>query len=193
MKKIFREKASGGRWDRPELLKMIDQLREGDTVIVWKLDRLSRSLHDLLKVMKELDDKGVGFVSVTDPVDTTTPAGRMMMQMIGAFAEFERAVLRERTASRTRCRPQTGKSWRASQAVDPGAGEGGGEDGRIREIKERGGEVVLGSSFNHKQADVTSEEAFWSSTLSQVGEEGRDHQAGSSSRVPSFVRRSHVK
>jgi len=66
-------------------------------VVVWKLDRLSRSLHDLLRVMKTLDDAGVGFCSLSDPVDTTTPAGGMMMQMIGAFAEFERSMIRDRT------------------------------------------------------------------------------------------------
>lgn len=97
VEKIFIEQASGGRWDRPELQRMIDQFREGDVVVVWKLDRLSRSLHDLLRVMKMLDDAGVGFQCLSEPIDTTTPAGRMMMQMIGAFAEFERSMLRERT------------------------------------------------------------------------------------------------
>jgi DNA invertase Pin-like site-specific DNA recombinase len=97
--RIFVEKASGGRWDRPEFQTMMDHLRDGDVVIVWKLDRLSRSLHDLLRIMKKLDDVAAGFVCLTEPIDTTTPAGRMMMQMIGAFAEFERSVLRERTTA----------------------------------------------------------------------------------------------
>ena len=95
--RVFTEHASGGRWDRPELHKMIDQLREGDVVIVWKLDRLSRSLKDLLHLMELLEKRGVGFLSLTEAIDTTTPAGRMMMQMVGAFAEFERAMIRERT------------------------------------------------------------------------------------------------
>jgi DNA invertase Pin-like site-specific DNA recombinase len=95
--RVFTEHASGGRWDRPELHKMLDQLREGDVVIVWKLDRLSRSLKDLLHIMEHLAARGAGFRSLTESIDTTTPAGRMMMQMVGAFAEFERAMIRERT------------------------------------------------------------------------------------------------
>ena len=95
--RIFREKASGGRWDRPELHKLLDQLRQGDVLVVWKLDRLSRSLRDVIVLMERLGDTKAGFRSLTEAIDTTTPAGRMMMQMVGAFAEFERAMLRERT------------------------------------------------------------------------------------------------
>ena len=94
---MFEEKASGGRWDRPELHRLLDHLRDGDVVVVWKLDRLSRSLKDVLHIMDRIADAGAGFRSVTENIDTTTPAGRMMMQMVGAFAEFERAMLRERT------------------------------------------------------------------------------------------------
>ncbi len=95
--RVFEERASGGRWDRPELHRMLDQLRQGDVVIVWKLDRLSRSLKDLLTIMEKIDAAGAGFRSLTEAIDTTTPAGRMMMQMVGVFAEFEREMIRERT------------------------------------------------------------------------------------------------
>ena len=95
--RIYREKASGGRWDRPELHRLLDQLREDDVLVVWKLDRLSRSLRDVLTIMERLTGTKAGFRSLTEAIDTTTPAGRMMMQMVGAFAEFERAMLRERT------------------------------------------------------------------------------------------------
>src|ERR1700732_257839 len=95
--KIFREKASGGRWDRPELLRLLDQLRAGDVLIVSRLDRLSRSLRDLLMIMERIKDADAGFRSLSEAIDTTTAPGRMMMQMVGAFAEFERAILRERT------------------------------------------------------------------------------------------------
>jgi DNA invertase Pin-like site-specific DNA recombinase len=95
--RIYREKASGGRWDRPELHRLLDQLRKGDVLVVWKLDRLSRSLRDVMTIMERLAEAKAGFRSLTEAIDTTTPAGRMMMQMVGAFAEFERAMLRERT------------------------------------------------------------------------------------------------
>src|ERR1700722_14342547 len=78
---------------------MLDQLREGDTVVVWKLHRLSRSLKDLLHIMERIGNAGAGFRSITENIDTTTPAGRMMMQMVGVFAEFERAMIREPTSA----------------------------------------------------------------------------------------------
>ncbi len=95
--RIYREKASGGRWDRPELHKILDQLRKGDVLVVWKLDRLSRSLRDVLTIMERLADPKAGFRSLTEAVDTTTAAGRMMMHMVSVFAEFERCMLKERT------------------------------------------------------------------------------------------------
>ncbi len=98
-RRLFEESASGGRWNRPELHRMLDLLREGDTVVVWKLDRLSRSLKDALHIMEKIAEAGAGFRSVTENIDTTTPAGRMMMQMVGSFAEFERAMIRERTSA----------------------------------------------------------------------------------------------
>ena len=95
--RIFEEKASAGRWDRPELHRLLDQVRPGDVLVVWKLDRLSRSLKDLLSLLDSVQAAGAGFLSLTEAIDTTTPAGRMMMQIVGSFAEFERAMLRERT------------------------------------------------------------------------------------------------
>ena len=95
--RIFREKATGGRWNRPELQRLLDHLRKGDVLVVWKLDRLSRSLRDVLTIMERIQEANAGFRSLTEAIDTTTPAGRMMMQMVGSFAEFERAMLRERT------------------------------------------------------------------------------------------------
>lgn len=97
VERLFQEQASGGRWDRPELHKALEQLRQGDVFLVWKLDRLSRSLKDLLTLLEQIEARGAGFRSITENIDTTTPAGRMMMQMVGSFAEFERAMIRERT------------------------------------------------------------------------------------------------
>jgi DNA invertase Pin-like site-specific DNA recombinase len=96
-KKIFEESASGGRWDRPQLHRLLDQLRAGDTLMVWKLDRLSRSLKDLLTILERIEAAGAQFRSLTEAIDTSGAAGRMLMQMLGAFAEFERAMIRERT------------------------------------------------------------------------------------------------
>lgn len=95
--RVFKETASAGRWDRPELLRLLDQLRPGDVLVVWKLDRLSRSLKDLLGLLEKVQAVGAGFLSLTEAIDTTTAAGRMMMHIVGSFAEFERAMLRERT------------------------------------------------------------------------------------------------
>lgn len=97
--RVFDEAASGGRWDRPKLHELLGQLRQGDIVVVWKLDRLSRSLKDLLHILDRVDQAGAGFRSITEAIDTTTPAGRMMMQMLGSFAEFEREMIRERTSA----------------------------------------------------------------------------------------------
>ena len=96
---IFEENASAGRWNRPELNRLLDQLRKDDVLVVWKLDRLSRSLKDMLTLMEAVEKTGAGFISLTEAVDTTSPAGRMMMQIVGSFAEFERARLHERTRS----------------------------------------------------------------------------------------------
>ena len=95
--RIYEERASGGRWDRPELHRLLDHLREGDALVVWKLDRLSRSLKDLLHILEKIEAAGANFRSLTEAIDTSGPAGRMMMQMLGCFAEFERAMVRERT------------------------------------------------------------------------------------------------
>lgn len=95
--KFFEETASGGRWDRPQLHKLLDHLRPGDKLVVWKLDRLSRSLKDLLVILERVEKAEAGFRSLTENVDTTTSSGRAMMQMLGVFAEFERAMIKERT------------------------------------------------------------------------------------------------
>jgi DNA invertase Pin-like site-specific DNA recombinase len=107
--RIYEEGASGGRWDRPELHRLFDHLREGDTVVVWKLDRLTRSLKDLLHILEKIDAAGARFRSVTEAVDTSGPAGRMVMQMLGCFAEFERAMVRERTRAGLKAARERGR------------------------------------------------------------------------------------
>jgi DNA invertase Pin-like site-specific DNA recombinase len=96
-KYVYQETASGGMWDRPQLHKALDHLREGDVLVVWKLDRLSRSLSDLLRILEQVDRAGASFKSLTETLDTSGPCGRLMMNMLGAFNQFEREIIRERT------------------------------------------------------------------------------------------------
>jgi DNA invertase Pin-like site-specific DNA recombinase len=119
-RRVFEEAASGGRWDRPELHRMLDHLREGDTLVVWKLDRLSRSLKDVLHILERVSEAGAGFRSLTEAIDTTTPAGRMMMQMVGSFAEFERAMIRERTSAGLAAARAEGRVGGRRKKLDPG-------------------------------------------------------------------------
>lgn len=95
--RLFSEQASGAQRDRPELSSALSFARKGDLLVVWKLDRLARSLSQLLATSELLDSKGVGLISLTEQIDTSTPGGRLIFQLFGALAEFERSLLRERT------------------------------------------------------------------------------------------------
>ena len=94
---IYREVMTGSKKERPQLQKMIEHLRTGDTVVIWKLDRLARSLRDLISLVKQFEAKGVGLHSLNDHIDTTTPTGRFMFHVFGALSEFESDIIRERT------------------------------------------------------------------------------------------------
>jgi DNA invertase Pin-like site-specific DNA recombinase len=96
--KIYQEKVSSGK-DRPELNKMIEHLREGDTIMVWKLDRLCRSLKQLVNLIETFHTKKVNFVSIKDSIDTTTAQGRLFLNIFGSLSEFERDIIRERTTA----------------------------------------------------------------------------------------------
>lgn len=95
--KVFEDHASGARTDRPGLQKALDYAREGDVLIVWKLDRLGRSLPHLIETVSVLEKRGVGFRSLTEAIDTTTPGGRLVFHLFGALGQFERDLIRERT------------------------------------------------------------------------------------------------
>jgi DNA invertase Pin-like site-specific DNA recombinase len=95
--KIFTDIASGARSDRPEFLAMMNYVREGDSVIVLKFDRLGRSLKHLLETIHQLDTRGVKIESLAEGLDTSTPGGKLVMHIFGAIAEFERDLIRERT------------------------------------------------------------------------------------------------
>ncbi|MEH6561102.1 MAG: recombinase family protein [Marinobacter sp.] len=94
---VFQEKFTGTLRERPELSQCLRMVREGDVLIVWKLDRLARSLKDLVEIVQDLQDRGVGFKSLTESIDTTSSGGRLVFHIFGALAEFERDLIRERT------------------------------------------------------------------------------------------------
>lgn len=94
---IFSDTASGALADRPELERVLDHLREGDTLVVWRLDRLGRSLRHLIDTVAMLAERDVEFVSLQESIDTTTPGGRLVFHVFAALAEFERDLIRERT------------------------------------------------------------------------------------------------
>jgi DNA invertase Pin-like site-specific DNA recombinase len=97
--RVFTETAGGARTDRPVLDQLLDQLRPGDTLVVWGLDRLGRSLRHLVDTITDLADRGVGFRSLKEAIDTTTPGGKLVFHVFAALAEFERDLIRERTAA----------------------------------------------------------------------------------------------
>src|SRR5450631_26922 len=96
--RFFTDTASGSVSDRPGLTETLSFLRDGqDTLVVWRLDRLGRSLRHLIDTVSQLEERGVGFRSLTESIDTTTPSGRLVFHVFGALAEFERELVRERT------------------------------------------------------------------------------------------------
>ena len=98
--RIYREKVSGAYRDRPELNRMLDQLCEGDVIIIWKLDRLARSTRNLLEIVETIASSGARFQSISEPwADTTTHAGKMIVTIFAGIAEFERDLIRERTGA----------------------------------------------------------------------------------------------
>ena len=95
--KVFADKISGSRRTRPELDRMLEQLRDGDVVTVTKYDRLARSLKDLLEIVEVIRERGAGFRSLAEDIDTTTPAGRLVFHVFASIAQFERERISERT------------------------------------------------------------------------------------------------
>src|SRR4051812_16404669 len=94
---IYTDNISGTKAHRPGLETALSHLRAGDTLVVWRLDRLGRSLRHLIDTVTKLQDKGIGFKSITEAIDTTTSGGKLVFHLFGALAEFEREIIRERT------------------------------------------------------------------------------------------------
>jgi DNA invertase Pin-like site-specific DNA recombinase len=117
--KTFSDTMSGARDDRPGLAELMEYLREGDTVVVWKLDRLGRNTLHILETVKALTDRGVTLVSTTDGIDSSTAAGRMMIGVLGSLAEYERELIKERTAlKRGACRTNGTKFGRPRKVAN---------------------------------------------------------------------------
>jgi DNA invertase Pin-like site-specific DNA recombinase len=95
--KLYREVVSGARTERPGLDQVVDRLRAGDVLVIWKLDRLGRSLKHLVELVNTLRERGIGLQSLNDPTDTTRPQGRLSFNLFASLAEFERDLIRERT------------------------------------------------------------------------------------------------
>lgn len=96
-RKVFQEKVSGSKPDRVEFGRLLEVVRDGDVVVVWRLDRMARSLKHLISVVEDLQDRGVGFCSLSENIDTTTPGGELVFHIFGALAQFERSVIVDRT------------------------------------------------------------------------------------------------
>src|ERR1035437_9191540 len=110
---------SGATTKRPALLRCLKKLEHGDTLIVWKLDRLGRSLRDLITMLDDLKDRGVKFHSLTEAIDTTTPTGRAMWQMIGILAELERSLISERTRAGVKAAQRRGVKFGRKPKMTP--------------------------------------------------------------------------
>ena len=117
--KIITDQVSGAQAVRPGLHRVLELLRSGDTLVVWRLDRLGRSLKDLITLMGELQDQGIGFRSLQESIDTTSPGGRLIFHLFGALAEFERNLIRERTQAGLAAARARGRCGGRPPALDP--------------------------------------------------------------------------
>jgi DNA invertase Pin-like site-specific DNA recombinase len=149
--RLFMEEASGGQADLPKLTQAIESLQPGDVFVIWKLDCLSRSLRDLAFTVDKIEKRGVGLLSVTETIDTTTPTGSLMIGMLCAFAEFEPEMISERTlhglenARRAGCHIGRKPKVKPTQKAEI-----------VRMIEEgRGSAAHAASLFNVYQATVT--------------------------------------
>jgi DNA invertase Pin-like site-specific DNA recombinase len=119
--RVFTDRMSGKRFDRPELLQMLDVARAGDVIVVWRLDRLGRSLKQLIETVTLFAERGIELRSLKENIDTTTPTGKFMFHIMGAMAEFERDVIRERTQAgleAARARGRRGGRPKAIQKIE---------------------------------------------------------------------------
>lgn len=155
--RIFDEKASGAQRDRPELMKAIEYLRSGDVLVVWKLDRLARSLRQLIETVEDLQDRGIGFVSLTEGIDTTSPGGKLIFHVFGALAEFEREMIKERTVAGLKAAKARGRKLGRPAALT---------DSQIKMAKS------MKSAGDHSMAQIAMQLGVSRATLYRVLEAG---------------------
>lgn len=124
--RLYSDTASGKNADRKELLACLKALREGDTLVVWRLDRLGRSLPDLVRIVGELEQKGVSFESLTEKIETGSASGKLQFHVFAALAEFERGLIRERTQAGLAAARARGRAGGRKPKLD---------DQQVREIK----------------------------------------------------------
>jgi len=117
--KIFTDIASGSKAEREGLEAALSYVRMGDILVVWRLDRLGRSLQHLIETIKELHNRGIGFRSLTEQIDTTTSGGKLIFHIFGALAEFERDLIRERTQAGLQAARERGKRGGRPKALTP--------------------------------------------------------------------------
>jgi DNA invertase Pin-like site-specific DNA recombinase len=138
--KVFEDHASGARADRVGLRQALDYVRDGDVLIVWKLDRLGRSLQHLIETVAGLEKRGVGFRSITEAIDTTTPGGRLVFHLFGALGQFEKDLIQERT--------------RAGLAAAKARGRKGGRKPVITADRLERARVIIGKGLTVREAAV---------------------------------------
>jgi DNA invertase Pin-like site-specific DNA recombinase len=117
--KIFTDTASGAKAERKGLEEALSYVRKGDTLVVWRLDRLGRSLRDLIDTISKLDSRNIGFKSITENIDTTTSGGKLIFHIFGALAEFERNLIRERTTAGIEAARARGRKGGRPKALTP--------------------------------------------------------------------------
>ncbi len=116
--RVFTDTISGAKAERPGLEQALHFLRRGDTLVVWRLDRLGRSLQHLLETVGQLQERGVGFRSITESIDTTSSGGKLIFHVFGALAEFERELIRERTQAGLRAARARGRKGGRPRSLD---------------------------------------------------------------------------
>jgi DNA invertase Pin-like site-specific DNA recombinase len=116
--KVFVETGSGSRTDRPELAKLMEIAREGDTVVCWRLDRIGRSLRHLIETAERLQQRGIAFRSLTENIDTSTPSGRFLFNILGALSQMEREIIVERTRAGLAAAASRGRRGGRPAALD---------------------------------------------------------------------------